>query len=233
MSAPSRRRPAVERIAAIAGIVAFGAIALGCVWAALGYTGLRGESYSPLNHWISELGQEGVSERAAAFNAGLMVGGAGFVVFVVGMALTSPSRLRWAFGPIGVLAGIGGALVGVFPMNHPEQHAAAASTFFNLGWIFVGLASISFVVHREPRLPAWLAIPGAATVVAFIAFLASLRTDELSQQPATANGVILARPQVWIVPILEWATLVAIMLWVLLAAVAWYGELRREAGRSG
>lgn len=233
MTLPNRRRPRLERIAAIAGILAFSTIALGSVWAALGYTGTSGESYSPLSHWISELGQEGVSARAAVFNTLLILGGAAYVVFVAGMAVTSPSRLRWAFGPIGAIAGIGGIAVGLFPMNHPSEHVAAASTFFNLGWIFVALASISFLTCREARFPRWLAVVGGASVAAFIAFLVSLRTDEFSRARMASDGPITGRPDVWIAPILEWATLISIMVWVLLAAVAWWRELRREAAPAG
>ncbi len=214
-------------------MLAFLVIAFGCVWPALGYTGTAGEPYSPLNHWISELGQEGVSARAAWFNASLIIGGAAFVAFVAGLALTSPSRLRYAFGPVGAIAGIGGIFVGLFPMNHPAQHVIAAFTFFNLGWIFVALASIAFVRHREPRHPVWLALPGAASVVAFTAFLVSLRTDEFSRTRMASDGPITGRPDVWIAPILEWATLVSIMVWVLLTAVAWWRDLRREPAAAG
>jgi len=229
VKAASRRQPQLELLAAILGIVSFIAITLGFVWSSLGYVGPAGEPYSALNHWISELGQEGVAARADWFNRGLMVGGVAFVGFVLGLARTSPSQLRWAYAPIGVVAGIGGFFVGVFPMNHADQHVVAASTFFNLGWIFVALASIAIVRNREPRHPAWLAIVGVASVAAFIAFLVSLRTDEFSRQRMASSGPITDRPDVWIAPILEWATLISIMVWVLLASIAWLRELRREA----
>jgi hypothetical membrane protein len=229
VSVDAWRHPALERFAAGAGMLAFVLISVGSVLAAVAYAGTAGEPYSPLNHWISELGQVGVSARAAAFNAALVVGGLGFVMFVLGLGLTSPSRLRWAFVPIGIVAGLGGAAVGVFPMNHPAEHVLAASTFFNLGWIFVALASIAFVRHREPRHPAWLGIVGAASVAAFVAFLVSLRVDDVSRKRMASDGPITARPDVWIAPILEWATLIGIMVWVLLASAAWWRELRREA----
>jgi hypothetical membrane protein len=226
------RRPAVEAAAARSGMLAFAAIALGCIGAAIGYTGTAGEPYSPLNHWISELGQEGVSGRAWLFNAMLLLGGLSFVAFVVGLAASSPSRLRWAFGPVGVVAGIGGMFVGVYPMNHPTQHVLAASLFFNFGWIFVAVASIAFVRHREARHPAWLAIVGAVSVVAFIAFIVSLGVDDFARQRMASEGPIIGRPDVWIAPTLEWAALIGIMAWVLLASIAWWRQLRREAART-
>ncbi|HEY5628689.1 MAG TPA: DUF998 domain-containing protein [Candidatus Limnocylindrales bacterium] len=223
-----RRRPGLERVAASAGSLAFAAIAAPCLLAAVAYTGLRGEAYSPLNHWISELGQPGVSRYASVVNPALVLAGLAFLVFVAGLALTSPSRLRWLFGPIGALAGIGGSLVGIFPMDHPNEHVAAASVFFELGWVFVALASVTFVRARDARFPPWLAGVGAIDAVASIAFLVALRVDAFSQERMATDGPITGRPDVWIAPILEWATLIGIMAWVLLTSLAWLRQLRRE-----
>ncbi len=233
MSAAVPHNPSVELLAAGAGMLAFVLIAAGCVISALGYTGTAGEPYSPLNHWISELGQEGVSARAPVFNGCLVLGGLAFVEFVAGLWRSSPSRLRWAFGPVGVLAGVGGLLVGVFPMNHPTQHVAAAAVFFNLGWVFVLLASAAFVRHPETRHPRWLAGLGAVSVAMFIGFILSLAADPFSRQRMASTGPITGRPDVWIAPTLEWAALISIMVWVLLASLAWWRVLRREAGMPG
>ena len=225
--AAAGRRTAIGRVATAAGILSAGAIALGSVVAALGYAGLAGEPFSPLNHWISELGQVGVSTRSSAFNVALVVAGIGFMVFIAGLALTSSSRLRWAFGPIGVVAGLGGTLVGIFPMNHAAEHVAAASTFFNLGWIAAGLASVGFLTSRDERFPRWLAAVGAITVACFIAFLVELRVDDVVRAKMTPTGAITGRPDVWVAPILEWSVLIGIMAWTLLVSLTW----RRALGR--
>ena len=220
------RRYAIGRIATTAAILSTGTMFFGIAAAWASYVGTTGEPYSPLNHWISELGQPGVSARASVFNLALVAGGMELVMFMVGIAQTSPSRLRWVIGPVGAIAGIGGAFVGIFPMNHPTEHLIAASTFFDLGWIAVGLASITFVRFPDERFPRWLAIMGAANVVAFIAFLVSLRVDEYSRQRMAATGAIADRPDVWIAPILEWAVLVGIMAWTLMAGLAWRRTLK-------
>ena len=82
MGASGRRTAAIERWAAGAGVLAFLAIAIGSVWGAVGYVGTTGEPYSPLNHWISELGQVSVAAHAAFFNLMLVLGGGLFVAFV-------------------------------------------------------------------------------------------------------------------------------------------------------
>jgi hypothetical membrane protein len=219
------RRLALGRIATTAGILAFWTIVLASAVAALGYQGARGESYSPLNHWISELGQIGVSARASTFNLGLVAAGVEFVLFMLGLAMTSPSRLRWVFGPIGIISGIGACFVGIYPMNNPDAHLFAASMFFNLGWIAVGLASLTFLRFPEPRFPRRLVAVGAATVVAFVAFLVALRVDDFSRQRMASSGAIVERPEIWIGPILEWAVLVGIMVWTLLVSLSWRATL--------
>jgi hypothetical membrane protein len=228
----ANRHRGLEILAAWAGVAAFVVIGLACAWPAFLYRGIVGEPYSPLNHWISELGQLGVSSAAGPFNLGLMLGGAAFSLFGAGLATTSPSRLRWVFGPVGVAAGIGGAFVGAYPMNAGDLHVIAASVFFNLGWIFVALASTAFVRHREPRHPVALAGGGAISVAAFLAFLVSLRVDEFARRRMASSGPISDRPDVWSAPVLEWASLLSIMAWVLLTSLAWLQALQREPGGS-
>jgi len=64
------------RAAGFLGLVATAAIILGALIAAVPYVGSSGEGYSPLNHFISELGQTSQSQMAPVFNAGLVAGGA-------------------------------------------------------------------------------------------------------------------------------------------------------------
>jgi hypothetical membrane protein len=204
-------------LSACAGIVGASVIGLGSVVTAVVYRGADGEPYSPLNHFVSELGELAQSERAGIFNVSLIVGGVCFAVFMSGLAASRPGRLRLAAGGVGVVAGIGGSFVGVFPMDYLTQHSAAAMTFFNLGWIAVGLASLDFVLRPDPRFPRWLAIVGAATVAAFIGFLRELGASTESGRLASAE----ARPQVWALTTLEWLTIAGIVGWVLLVGVSW------------
>ncbi len=212
-------RSTLDRAAIWAGLLGSLVIALGSLITAIGYTGSKGESYSPFSHWVSELGETGVSGLAPVFNVGLMVGGVCFVVFIVGLAVTRTGWLRFAYGALGVIAGLAGVGVGIFPMNQLDQHALVALTFFNLGWITVGLASIDFFLARDPRFPRWLSVIGALTVAAFVGFLVSLQTEGLVGEDALAPPEI--RQAFWIVPTLEWALIVGILAWVFLTAWTW------------
>lgn len=212
------RRRGIDRLAASAGIVGGSVIGVGSIVTALAYRGADGTRYSPLNQFVSELGELAQSDLARVFNLSLIVGGVCFVVFMAGLAVSRPGILRTIAGVVGIAAGLGGSFVGVFPMDYPEQHIVAASTFFNLGWIAVGLASLDFVVRRDPRFPRWLAVVGFGTVVAFLAFL-----RELGAATSAAGGLLTPDtiPEVWTVPTLEWLTIVGIVGWVLLVGASW------------
>lgn len=217
-------RTPLDTAAIWAGLVGAGTIGGVSIVAGVTYRGAQGEPYGPVNHWVSELGELGVSQLAWLFDVGLVVGGLLFVVFMVGLAATQVGRLRFAYGALGVVAGLAGAGVGVFPMNQREAHALMALTFFDLGWIVVALASIDFWRAGDRRFPRWLSAVGALTVVAFVAFLVTLRIDRSVTADALASPE--ARPEVWVAPMLEWAVIVGIVSWVFLTAAAWWRATR-------
>ncbi len=57
------------------GLFASAIIVITSVVTAFNYKGKKGESYSPLNHFVSELGEVGVAAYAAVFNTGLIFSG--------------------------------------------------------------------------------------------------------------------------------------------------------------
>jgi hypothetical membrane protein len=208
----------VDRLSACAGIVGGSVLAAGSVVTAYAYRGADGEAFNPLNHFVSELGELANSELAGLFNVSLIASGVCFAVFMSGLAASRPSPLRFLAGGVGVIAGLAGSFVGVFPMDYRAQHTFAAMSFFNLGWIAVGLASLDFVVSRDPRFPRWLSVLGFATVAAFIGFLREVRVS------TNASGGLISpevRPAVWALTTLEWLTIAGIVGWVLLAGVTW------------
>ena len=216
-----RMRTAVASSAAITGAVAIG---VGSIVTALAYRGSKGEGYSPINHWVSELGDPGQSALAPLFNAGLIVGGLAFAVFMLGLAASMPGRPRFAWGPIGILAGLCGALVGVFPMDHLDVHRVVAAGFFNLGWIAVALASADIELRDDDRFHRLLTHVGVLTVGVFVAFLVIVRLDGHLGE-AVSNADI--RPDVWPSTILEWGVVIGIMAWSFLAGVSWRQSTRR------
>ncbi len=147
----------VRRIAVMTGAVGVGLIVLGSLLAALAYRGRLDEPYSFLNHFVSELGEVGVSDWAAVFNLGLIAGGLCLTVFMLALAVDLRHWFSLPFGLIGLVTGLSGALVGVFPMNDMDNHVTVAMTFFNTGWIATGLFALYVLLARKHSFPRWLA----------------------------------------------------------------------------
>lgn len=185
------------------------------VVAAIPYRGTLGEGFSPLNHWVSELGELGVSSLALAFNVGLFVGGIALALFFIALGRLRQSRLAWVYVPVGLVAGVSGALVGVFPMNNRGIHIVMALGFFVLGWVAVGAASIDIWRRPEARFSRWLPALGAITVAVFLMFLSVYI-------PYLYTGTGSDRPAFAIATVLEWLVLLGIVGWVLLASLSWW-----------
>ena len=205
-----------QRIGPGVGVLGSIAFAVSSVTAALVYSGTAGEGFSPLNHWVSELG-ESVSRRAIFFNAGIFVGGICLAIFMTSLGTLRRSRLAWVYVPIGIVAGIGGAFVGVFPMDGGGPHVPAALTFFVLGWMSVGLASIDIYRRPDPRFPSLLPWLGALTVLVFLIFL-SLYIPYLTYTGAGSPD----RSPFQLVVVMEWLVLIGIMSWVFVASISWW-----------
>ena len=217
----------IGRLAQLAGILGPLALGAAALVTALAYRGAANEAYSPFNHWVSELGEGGVSDLPQVFDAGLMVGGVCFVVLMIGLGITRGGRLALLYAAIGAISGIAGILVGIYPMNFPAQHTIVAQTFFNLGWIAVLLASIDFWRRPDHRFPRWLSVLGVATVAAFIGFLAAYYGLFGDSTLAPAAD----RPAFTIATTLEWAVLIGIMAWAFSVGFRWW-RAERAHGRA-
>jgi hypothetical membrane protein len=204
-----------------AGFIGSAFFVIASVVAGVFYIGTQRESFSPLNHWVSELGEMGVSRLALVFNAGLFVGGLALAVFFFALGRMRRSRLANVYVVIGIIAGVSGALVGVFPMNNRSIHIVFALGFFVLGWVAVGLASYDLWRRPEPRFSRWLPALGALTVAVFLLFLSVYI-------PYLYTGTGDDRPTFSVATILEWLVLIGIMGWVLVASFTWWRSGTRD-----
>ena len=176
------------RISYRAGLIGSPSILLGSVITALLYTGSKGEAYSPLNHWVSELGQVSVSRAAMIFNISLLIGGVCFAIFMSGVASRLQDWYSRMFRVVGVVAGFVGILVGVFSMDNLAPHALSACSLFIAVLLLVGSFSV-YVLRTHPTLfPIWLVIPGAVTVVGIIGCMSSV--DSFSIEALAARRIV-------------------------------------------
>jgi hypothetical membrane protein len=209
--------PLVPLVAGIAGPAVVG----GCAAVtALAYRGTAGQPYSPLSHWISELGEEGVSNLAAVFNGGALVGGACLSALMVSLARARGGRLARVYGRIGAVAGIAGSLVGLFPMNRILPHAIVSTSFFNLTALAIALASIDFAARPDGRFGAVQAGLGAVSSAAFLVF-GVVALEAIREQGLAALEPPIVREEISLLTTLEWAALLSIMAWVVATAAGW------------
>ena len=176
------------------------------------YIGRENETYSFLNHFISELGEIGVSPFAYIFNGGLILGGICISSFMLGMAIHIGGSWGLILGAIGLVTGISATLVGVFPMNQLEIHTTIANTFF-YGGLLAALGYTLYVIFSsDPRLPKITAITGGATMLAFAAFVWFLPAPLEDGQ--SISEILKNRPEIWTLPILEWVVFLCVMGWI-------------------
>ena len=176
------------------------------------YIGRENETYSFLNHFISELGEIGVSPLAYIFNGGLILGGICISSFMLGMAIHIGGSWGLILGAIGLVTGISATLVGVFPMNQLEIHTTIANTFF-YGGLLAALGYTLYVIFSpQPQLPKITAITGGATMLAFAAFVWFLPAPLEDGQ--SISEILKNRPEIWTLPILEWVVFLCVMGWI-------------------
>ena len=205
----------ILRIFCFAGI---GFIVLASFYSALVYRGKRGERYSPLNHFISELGEVGVSGAARVFNGGLFLGGLILLPYVIGLGMKFDSLLGWLGAVAGMIAVLGVAAVGLFPMNKLQPHTLAAMTYFRAGLImvfFFGLA-ILFQPAGKAVVPLWANLLSLLAFLAYAAFLFLPRLMKKEQKPMETldPDQTPERPRIWALPILEWSVFFSSIAWL-------------------
>lgn len=194
-------------------------VVLAVLYAALGYRGPRGERYSPLNHFISELGEMGVSRRAWSFNAGLIVGGLLLLPFVIRLGAILGSVLGWVGTVFGAAAALGVTAVGLFPLNRRQAHIRAAMTFFRagLGMVFFFGLAVLFQPAAQTPVPKTAALLSLLAVLAFGSFLALPRLQKPENDPLETLDpeITPERPHFWALAFLEWLVFFATIFWIL------------------
>jgi hypothetical membrane protein len=196
-------------------------VMLASLAAALVYRGKKGEHYSPLNHFISELGELGVSRLAWLFNAGLITGGAVLLPGCVGLGLLIPgvwSKLALVAGCVTAVSMI---LVGVFPMNNLKPHTLVAMTYFRAGLVMVILFTLAIALQPEgqavvPHVVNWA---GMLAILAYGSFLSIMRTSARRGDDILNPLQGSARPRFWLLPAMEWAIFFTTVLWFLVVGV--------------
>jgi hypothetical membrane protein len=144
--------------------------------AAIAYRGKQGERYTISTHFVSELGEVGVSQLAWLFNGGLIVGSFIFFWMMPGVGLSLNNVWGYLGTVAGMIAALGCLFVGVFPMNNIKPHIKAAMTYFRAGLATVLLFSIAILVQpvEDRVIPLYSLVIGALAFGAYFSFLLHL-----------------------------------------------------------
>ena len=218
----------ISRIGPWSGLIGPVVIALGSLIAALGYTGVEGQAYYPLNHFVSELGEIGVSNLALVFNISLIVGGILNSFFMIYLAQGIQGWLRCPLGILGLGAAISGGLVGVFPMNALDMHIVFALGFFNLGMLVALAYSLVFLFGKNHLYPRWLSIPGFLNTAAFFTFNNFPSQFEKGVDFNEGMGGLLSnRPDFIPLALMEWVVILGILIWFFMLGIYTINHLQR------
>ncbi len=177
------------------------------------YVGTYGEPFSMFNHYVSELGELGVSQLAMMFNLGMMLAGIFFIPFMIGFGLYLNNIISKLAGLVGVFSACAIYLVGIFPMNFRAEHGVAAVSFFLSGLVMTLLWALGILAQKEARVPKILALGGFINTAIFALFLYG---------PWEGITDLATRPAFNMVVTLEWAIYFAIVgyLFILSLCVA-------------
>jgi hypothetical membrane protein len=191
---------------------------------ALFYRTPAGAAYSPINHFISELGWVGHSPLANVFNAGLIISGLLFVIFFIALGFFLPNA--WAkIGMVcGAVASLFISLVGVFPMNHLSQHVFVSDGYFRAGLAAVIFFVIAILAQPKkniqiPKMASLFSIPAILAYGAFIILMSIMvKTHSASFVLETMTS---EPPRFQLLAVLEWGVFVFTILWFLGIAITY------------
>ena len=220
------------RLTYVCGFFGSAIIVLGSFIAAIPYRGQQGESYSILNHFISELGEVGVSRLAPVFNASLIAGGVVLLIFALGLGLYIQTKRGYVATAFSILSCLSCSLLGVFPTNYLSIHDVLADSFFYNGLIATTLFTLGIIFDKENKISKWLAVPAALTVACFVSFLVIPEAASLTRVQ-TLHPNQFTRPDIWPTTILEWSVFISGIAWFILTSIYLMVKSRAKVDKNG
>ena len=208
----------LKKLVYISGLTGSAIVILCSLITAIVYRDINGHPYDILNHFISELGETGVSALAPLFNTGLIIGGLIFIIFMISLGLYIGTIPGYIASIIGAFSAIACSLVGFNPMNNIEVHTKVAMWFFYGGLITIIFFSIAIIFDKRKMLSKKLLIPGIITILSFTTFLWLPRAAHPDIK-WTLNPSNIVRPEIWWNTIFEWLVFLTIIAWIISVSV--------------
>jgi hypothetical membrane protein len=187
------------------------------IFSGLSYCGKKNEPFSIFNHFISELGEVGVSRQAHIFNLGLILSGISLLPFVIGLGFYLDNFWAKLGGVAGLWAAVSCACVGFYPMNNLTSHNRAAISYFRAGLATVLLFGISILVQpaEHTLISQYANIVSLLAVISYATFLILLTRSSVGKKESNNLDpeAIKERPRFWLLPFLEWLVFFSTILW--------------------
>ena len=220
-----------KKLTCICGFLGSAIMIFGSLITAILYHGKKGGSYSILNHYISKLGEVGVSRLAPVFNNSLFVGGLVLLIFVLGLGLYIHTKLGYVATGFGIFSCISCSLVGVFPMNNLSIHNVVTFSFFYSGLVAIILFTLVIIFDKQGKLSRWLLIPGIITVASFASYLI-IPYITSSTHGHTLHPHRLVRSHIRLNPILEWSVFFTVIAWFVLMSIYLMAKRRIKVAKT-
>jgi hypothetical protein len=188
----------------------------------VGYRGKQGEAYSPLNHFISELGEAEVSRLAWAFDLGLILSGISLIGASISLGLMLPGLLSKLGMMAGVIRSIALVLIGRhFPDEQNSTLRACGNDLFPIwltddavyqpcDWAAAGKCP----GDTKGLQPGWAA--GDSVLCQLLGDDGQIK-KERDNNPLSLED--MERPKIWTKAIEEWSIFITIVIWFLVIAV--------------
>ncbi len=205
-----------NRIAPFAGLAACGIFYIAMILTMIPFVGEQGESFSFLNHFISELGNPTYSEYHYIFNNGIIIAGVGFGIFAYCMGGLIQSKLAWASIWIGMIASVLCSGVGIVPAHYGELHLVVAVSFFSLMTLAMTMYSYSILNDKSKAFPNYIAFYGFGAMISFILLMIAPKELIAVQNE---QKELFERPDFWLVTIAEWLVFFFLTTWVIVVSV--------------
>lgn len=212
------KQPVLKNLIYISGLAGSAIVIVCSLITAIAYRDINGHPYDILNHFISELGEIGISKLAFVFNTGLIIGGIIFVIFMISLGVYIRTVPGYIASIIGAFSAISCSLVGFNPMNDISAHLKVALWFFYGGLITIILFTIAIIFDKQNKLPKKLLIPGIITILSFASFLLLPRVAHPDIK-WTLDPSNVVRPEIWWNTIFEWLVFLTIIAWITIVSI--------------
>jgi hypothetical membrane protein len=209
--------PRIRYITGITGIAGCLAVIIGITLSAIHFE--PGTGYSPLNHFISELGKKSAGKFSDVFNLCLMAGGVLLTLFTLSLGLSM--RQKWVARIatcIGILATLSFSMVGYYSADSWTAHKIAAIVFFSGAMVATNL--FGYVIYKYNTVRWHKTIAIQSCIITLVYLLIFCWPKDLMVE-AVKHPDQFIRPVYWDLTILEWIYSTCICNWIFTTATAY------------